>query len=57
MVDILDHFGDVAFNTAGKTNQHRCTERFFIHETFVEPAMFTHIESLVGSINDNSIFQ
>ena len=32
-----------------------CMHGFFIHEPFVEPSVFAHIESLVRSINDQRI--
>ena len=49
IIDILNHLGDVAFTieTFRQTHNQRGTHRFFIHKAFIEPAMFTHIKSLI----------
>lgn len=36
-------------------NCQRYAERFFVHKSFVEPAMLTQIETQIGSINNNRI--
>ncbi len=56
-VDILRQLIDfVALHDSGPCHHHRHTERFFIHETFVEPAVFAEIKSLVGGVANDGIF-
>ena len=51
IVDVLDQLFYVALATAGDTDKQRCPERLLVHETLVEPAVFTHIEALVGRVD------
>ena len=55
IVDILHHCHRFALHSARQTYYKRSTERLLVHPTFVEPAMFAHIEPLVRCIYDKSI--
>lgn len=56
---VLYHFGDIPSTVEAFRQAHdkRCAHGFFIHKAFVEPAMFTHIEALVGSVDNECIIQ
>ena len=49
--------GASGFNGLRITDDKRHTLTFFVHESFVEPAMFTQKEALVGGIDNNGIVQ
>ena len=59
IVNVLNHFGDVtsAVESFRQTHDKRCTHRFFVHETFVKPTVFAHIESLIGSVDYKCVIQ
>ena len=57
VVNVLYHFCNISFGTQsfGKMHNQRSMHRLFIHEPFVKPSVFAHIETLVGSINHQCI--
>ena len=59
IVDVLYHFGDVspAVESFRQTHDKRCTHGFFIHETFIKPTVFAHVESLVGSVDNERVIK
>ena len=57
IVDVLHQLIHFSLFTARQTHEQRCAERFFIHEPFVEPTMFAHIEPLVGGVDNQRIFK
>ena len=40
----------------GPAHHHRHAERFFVHKSLVEPAVFAEIEALVGGVDDDGVF-
>ena len=57
VVDVLYEFGYITLLATRQTNEQRSAEGFFVHESLVEPTVFTHVETLVGSIDNHGIFQ
>jgi len=57
VVDVLHQLGYVTLLSAGQADEQRSAEGFFIHESLVEPSVFTHVESLVGSIDNHGVVQ
>ena len=59
VVDILYHLIDdtTALVALGQTHDERGAEALLVDEALVEPAVFTHIEALVGGIDHEGVVQ
>ena len=55
MVDVLDEGVDLTVEAAGIVGQQGSAEGFLVHEAFVEPAVLTHVEALVGGVDDEGV--
>ena len=56
IVYVLHHACNVASDLRTRqTSEQRCSERLFIHPTFVEPSMLAHVEALIRCVDNECI--
>ncbi len=57
IIDILNQLIALCsgFDMSRIAHHERGTERLLVHETLIEPAVFTEPESLIGCVNHNGI--
>ena len=59
VVDVLDHRREArpGLHHAGPADDERHAERFLVHPALVVPAVFAHVEPLVGAVDDDGVLR